>query len=241
MGKIVAPYGAQDSLIRIYENAYSKKYCERVIQAFEDATVTAWEKKDHVYSDVSLRKDTAVFMDKPDEGADDMDRRITISEEFFGILGVKTTMYLKDVGIWKTTAVSACNMKVQKYSYKDRGGYYKFHSEQGSQDEKFLRRMLTYTLYLNDVPEGEGETEYLFQGIRYQPKQGDLVIVPAFFTHTHRGNPVFTTDKYIATGWLLWETPKELQANFYDNPYLENKKVLGKEEKNDTPTKVEGD
>jgi len=64
-------------------------------------------------------------------------------------------------------------------------------------------------LYLNDVPEGEGETEFLHQGIRCQPKRGSLVLFPAFFTHTHRGNPVFTTDKYIATGWMLWANVPE--------------------------------
>ena len=69
----------------------------------------------------------------------------------------------------------------------------------------YLRRLLNYLVYLNDVPDGEGETEFLNQGLRNQPKKGNLVIFPAFFTHIHRGNPVYTTDKYIATGWMLWD------------------------------------
>jgi len=67
-------------------------------------------------------------------------------------------------------------------------------------------------LYLNDVPEGEGETEFLHQGMRVQPRKGDLVVWPAFFTHVHRGNPVYTTDKYIATGWMLWDHPPEQET-----------------------------
>ena len=56
-------------------------------------------------------------------------------------------------------------------------------------------------LYLNDVKEG-GETEFLYQHKRYQPKEGTLLIFPAGFTHTHRGNPPISNDKYIVTGWL---------------------------------------
>jgi hypothetical protein len=29
-----------------------------------------------------------------------------------------------------------------------------------------------------------------------------MSIFPAAFTHTHRGNPVYSKDKYIATGWF---------------------------------------
>ena len=120
------------------------------------------------------------------------------------------------MGEWQNVYVVPYNMKVQKYSAERRGGYYKFHSEQ-AYDKKgagdtYLRRYLTYMLYLNDVPEGEGETEFLHQGMRVQPRKGDLVVWPAFFTHVHRGNPVYTTDKYIATGWMLWDHPPEQET-----------------------------
>ena len=63
-------------------------------------------------------------------------------------------------------------------------------------------RILAWTLYLNDIPEGEGETEFLWQATKVKPKAGLLCIFPASFTHTHRGNPVYSTNKYIATGWF---------------------------------------
>ena len=65
-----------------------------------------------------------------------------------------------------------------------------------------VSRSLAWIIYLNDVPEGEGETEFLYQGLRVTPKQGTLVMWPAQFTHTHRGNPVYNCTKYIATGWI---------------------------------------
>jgi len=61
-------------------------------------------------------------------------------------------------------------------------------------------RLLTRMVYLNDVEEG-GETEFLYQSMRVKPKQGTLVIWPAAFTHTHRGNPPLSNSKYIVTGW----------------------------------------
>ena len=64
-------------------------------------------------------------------------------------------------------------------------------------------RVLAWMIYLNDLPEGEGETEFLHQSVRLRPRKGDVVIFPAGFTHTHRGNPPLTTNKYIATGWYV--------------------------------------
>jgi hypothetical protein len=86
--------------------------------------------------------------------------------------------------------------KVQKT--KIGGGYHVWHYESGSREHS--NRLLTWILYLNDVHEG-GETEFLYQHMRVKPEQGTLVIWPAAFTHTHRGNPPLSNEKYIVTGW----------------------------------------
>ena len=78
-------------------------------------------------------------------------------------------------------------------------GFHVWHSEVGSRDE--CNRILVYTVYLNDDFEA-GETEFIYQQYRYKPKQGDVVIFPAAFTHTHRGNPPIGNSKYIITGWV---------------------------------------
>jgi hypothetical protein len=62
-------------------------------------------------------------------------------------------------------------------------------------------RKLVTMLYLNTVEEG-GETEFLYLHRRIQPVQGRLLIFPAGFTHTHRGNPPLRGEKYILTSWL---------------------------------------
>jgi hypothetical protein len=88
------------------------------------------------------------------------------------------------------------DIKLQKTPVK--GGYSVWHSEQG--EGHGATRVVSWMLYLNDVEEG-GETEFLYQGFRQKATKGTLVIWPAAFTHTHRGNPPYSNDKYVITGW----------------------------------------
>ena len=79
-------------------------------------------------------------------------------------------------------------------------GYHTWHCE--NTGKHCTRRVLVTMMYLNDDFEG-GETEFLYQSLRIQPKKGRMLIWPAGFTHTHRGNPPLSGDgKYIATGWI---------------------------------------
>ena len=78
-------------------------------------------------------------------------------------------------------------------------GYHIWHDENSSSDN--ITRIFAYIIYLNDDFTG-GETEFLHKNIRITPKKGTLVIFPANYTHTHRGNPPLTGEKYILTSWV---------------------------------------
>ena len=82
-------------------------------------------------------------------------------------------------------------------------GYHIWHCER--QRLSSSMRVVSWILYLNDVEEG-GETEFLYYSKRVKAETGKLVIFPANFTHTHRGNPPLTNDKYIVTGWHRYES-----------------------------------
>lgn len=86
------------------------------------------------------------------------------------------------------------------------GGYPYWHCEQYPRDAscETLHRHLLWTLYLNDEFE-EGETEFMFQQRKVKPQTGSLLIAPAGFTHTHRGNRPKGGDKFIATSWVLFQ------------------------------------
>ena len=77
-------------------------------------------------------------------------------------------------------------------------GYNLWHSEWTATESQ---RFLVWILYLNDIEDG-GETEFLYYPQRIQPRAGDLIVWPATFTHTHRGNPPLKEKKYILTGWI---------------------------------------
>ena len=77
-------------------------------------------------------------------------------------------------------------------------GYNLWHSEWTAQAPQ---RFLVWILYLNDIEEG-GETEFLYYPQRIRPRAGDLIVWPAGFTHSHRGNPPLKDKKYIMTGWI---------------------------------------
>ena len=98
-------------------------------------------------------------------------------------------------------------VNLQRY-LADEGGYPRWHCElyPGVDDATYehLHRTLLWTIYLNDAF-GEGETEFLHQGRKITPRTGSLVIAPAGFTHTHRGNMPRGGDKFIATSWVLFQ------------------------------------
>jgi hypothetical protein len=102
------------------------------------------------------------------------------------------------------------NLNLQKYN-AGQGGYFHWHSEIYPQDERCepLHRVLLFMFYLNDVSEG-GETEFYYQQRKIAPKRGRMVIAPAGFTHTHRGNMPVSNDKYIATSWVLFQRAEQV-------------------------------
>ena len=93
----------------------------------------------------------------------------------------------------------------------DAGGYPYWHCELYPRDPggETLHRHLLWTLYLNDGFSA-GETEFLAQQRRIVPRTGSLLIAPTAFTHTHRGNRPRGGDKFIATGWILFQRAEQL-------------------------------
>lgn len=103
-------------------------------------------------------------------------------------------------------------INIQRYE-KEQGGYPHWHSEQYPQSHgvEALHRVALYMYYLNDVDEG-GETEFFYQGRIVKPRKGTMVIAPAGFTHSHRGNIPISHHKYIATSWVMFNPAEKLYA-----------------------------
>ena len=123
---------------------------------------------------------------------------------FFNELQKCFVDYSNTYSILKESKIRGSIMKMQRTD--PGGGYHLWHCEQDSGYPQ-VSRVLTYILFLNSLkPEDAGETEFLYQQIRESPKENTLLLWPAAFTHTHRGNTVFGKDcKYIVTGWFNYE------------------------------------
>ena len=87
---------------------------------------------------------------------------------------------------------------IQKYD--PMGGYFSLHSEHGPGNDE-SRRIMAWMVYLNDVYDG-GHTSFPSQKKKFQPRVGDALIWPAFWTHPHHGIVSKTETKYIVTGWM---------------------------------------
>lgn len=110
--------------------------------------------------------------------------------------------YTENSSILKYAGIENLNfttLKIQKT--KPGQGYHIWHVERSFRNFELAKRILVFTIYLNEV-EG-GETEFLFQNKRIEPKTGRICIFPANFPYIHRGNPPLKGDKYILTSWLL--------------------------------------
>jgi hypothetical protein len=184
-----------DNFIGVFKNAFSNQYCDVVIQHFENCqksglTLNRTEPSKSVADDSLLYLTSATSLN--------LVHSQELVTEFTARFSEYFSAYASNYPQLSTMhGLSVYSMKVQKTEIGQ--GFHAWHCESG--DKQVVNRVLAYTLYLNDVADG-GETEFLYQHHREKAEQGKLVIWPAGFTHTHRGNPPLTNTKYIITGWV---------------------------------------
>jgi hypothetical protein len=195
-----------DSFVGVYENAFPKEYCEDVIKNFEflNENGLCWNRQQGENAEKRAKDDVAIWSGEMIDAvnivkeADIKSFMYSLTTYFNGVFNVCLNQhYTKHYNVLNQGPVFRLyGNKVQRTDVGQ--GYHIWHFEDGDRDAN--TRLLTHILYLNDVEEG-GETELLYLGKRFKPKAGTLIIFPAGFTHTHRGNPPISNNKYIVTGW----------------------------------------
>lgn len=192
------------NFIGIYNDVYPEGYCQHLISEFDrlelsGASIDRIESeraKRHVKDDhqlnISVKGQELVRFD--DKCSIDM---------FFDGLQKCFEHYVSVYSTLQTQRLRATVMKMQRTG--PGGGYHVWHAEQGNDEHS--ARVLVYMLYLNTLnPSEAGETEFLYQKERYNPTENQMIIWPAAYTHTHRGNAVFgNRSKYVVTGWFYYE------------------------------------
>jgi hypothetical protein len=183
----VPPYVCQkaiDYFEHVMENA---TYFTGDINDLDDAVIEGTSQ----FSTGSLgRKDYSILLNQSN---------VALNYEFQQYLTACTYHYTDTYDQLKSSKLVAEDNKMQKTP--PGGGYHVWHYENAGFG--YHARELVWAIYLNDMPDGEAETEFLYQRRRIKPTVGTVVIWPASMTHVHKGNTVFTQDKYILTGWFI--------------------------------------
>lgn len=186
-----------DQFIGLYPNAVPAEVCNKVINYFNEMNSLGkgYNRKEAEGVGGRFKKDVAVEFN-PTESVTftDQDSCMKVVSEY---LANCVWDYREEYAPLEVYQMSSLYHKVQKTL--PGGGYHVWHHEHAA--HAWNNRVLTYTLYLNDVEHG-GETEFLYQNVRLPARRGDICIFPAYFTHPHRGNPPLSGEKYIMTGWI---------------------------------------
>jgi hypothetical protein len=195
-----------DDFIGVFYNVLPADVCAKMIKHYEQVqamglTTTRQQLEQSRY----IEKDTDSYrlsssplaLVETNEIISSMD--IQFVEEFKKIFWPCYAEYAKQYGILESIGKHGFRSAFKIQKTRPSGGYHVWHCEHGS--ENTSSRLLLVIVYLNDVADG-GETEFLYQRKRIKPTQGTILIVPGGFTHTHRGNPPLTGDKYILNTWL---------------------------------------
>ena len=86
--------------------------------------------------------------------------------------------------------------------YKKGQGFYKPHVDAAPWlGYPQSLRALACVMYLNTVDEG-GETEFTEHGLKVSPKQGDMLMFPAYWTHPHAARVPISGDKWIISTFV---------------------------------------
>jgi hypothetical protein len=185
-----------DKCIGIYKNVFKDDFCNQLINVFEESVKLGFTKNRNQRegAEETFKNDESVFITEMSSAMFTQELADIFYQTFQECLNNYTTKYssLKQ----HPDPLYVRSIKIQKT--KPGQGYHVWHFEH---DKMERNRVLAWTAYINDDFEA-GETEFLYQQYRYKPNKGDVVIFPAGFTHTHRGNPPIGGDKYIITGWV---------------------------------------
>ena len=191
-----------ENFIGIFENAIEDKWCDQIVQWYDfmenKNPKLILDRQSFEKSHPLFKKNNFIFLNSKID-----DPKVKkLYNHFIDILNNQLfPLYHKKYSMLDPSNISPKEVKVQKTSFEE--GYHVWHYENSTIENS--SRVLVYMVYLNDVIEG-GETEFLHQRKRIQPKKGTILLFPSNFTHTHRGNPPLSNEKYAITGWICLKT-----------------------------------
>ena len=198
MGNLYNIFRKKDHIVYL-KGTLSQEDCKTAIDYFEEHKELQYAGRLNGKLKPRLKSDTEICFtiekDKPP---------CPVLNPFFKALNGGVDQYIKEYpyidklpNVWRLYS----DIKIQRYNPGE--GYFALHCENEGFNLRYpdtASRVLAWMIYLNDVKDG-GYTEFPSQGKKFQPRRGDLLMWPAYFTHPHRGSVSKTQTKYITTGW----------------------------------------
>ena len=179
------------NFIFLKENSYPKIACEQLIDFFENNK----------------------NLSKPGGAGKNILQNLELSltinrnDAFWGLgdtimNGVKE--YLKEYKLFHECLPEwGLDQNIQLCKFKAGKNYNFIHCENDGNPDH-MKRILAWMLNLNDIKEG-GETQFIYQNFKTNPKAGNLYIWPAGATHMHKGITAPNEDKYFVSGWFVFK------------------------------------
>lgn len=189
-----------DDFIGVYRNVTPDGFCKHMIGEFNRLIAYgAGSRRDELNH---IKSDHQIFLNLPANSISNFGDQDSLLL-FYNYLQNCYNDYTKNFSILEeyNSHLNCSHAKAQRTGPGE--GYHVWHFEQGPSVYN-ASRALVYMLYLNTLEDGEGgETEFFYQRKRFRPEENVMLIWPASFTHTHRGNIVLSNNyKYVITGWF---------------------------------------
>jgi len=182
-----------DFIVR-YKGAFSKEECENII-----ANIHHFENNNLLYHNKeSLHKEDHKVICVDNSHQVDLPYANKITQLIIPKFKPCIDDYLERFSVLNTKKFLIYSLKLKKIEAG--AGFHSWHYENGSLE--YCTRAFVIQVYLNGGFEG-GETEFLYQNRREEAVEGDVLIFPAGYTHTHRGNPPLGGTKYLGTSWAI--------------------------------------
>ena len=185
--------------IKTWDNELDTEYCQTVIDYYNQQQGTRILNRQTANEQApKMKKDGSMLYDEGETGTFALSMN-KILQPYYDAIHRCVDDYVSEFGIFENVNPIQLSHSIKIQHTRPSEGYHVWHCEHASRDTG--QRALLAMVYLNNVDQG-GETEFLYQSRRIEARTGRVMFCPAGYTHTHRGNPPLSGDKYAITTWL---------------------------------------
>tara|TARA_Y100001937_G_C7043286_1_gene295639 strand:+ start:203 stop:760 length:558 start_codon:yes stop_codon:yes gene_type:complete len=176
----------QDNLIRVFPNAFSDEFCDKLIKKFEEAATKNKER----YSNTGVNFTQLNFREAGWEQE---------QSEMVHIFVEHAKKYAKSVGITNEWPMKYAleDIRMKKYNANDHDEF-QAHVDVG--DNRNCTRFLVFFVYLDDNEKGGTTFPKLKHSV--ECKKGSMLMFPPMWTHLHAGEKPKDKAKYMVGSYL---------------------------------------